>query len=92
VFAPVNAVIDALPAGTVDTLLKPESEDLLTGILTYHIVSGEIHAAGGTANATVAGIEASNGVVHVVDAVLMPAQQRSNPCDGLDSSPAPDHH
>jgi uncharacterized surface protein with fasciclin (FAS1) repeats len=56
VCAPVNVVIDALPTGTIDTLLKPESEDLLTGILTYHIVSGDIHAAGGTANVTVADI------------------------------------
>src|ERR1700675_2959785 len=40
VFAPVNAAFAALPAGTVDTLLKPENKMQLTGILTYHVVPG----------------------------------------------------
>ncbi|MCC7250514.1 fasciclin domain-containing protein [Hyphomicrobium sp.] len=42
VFAPVNAAFAALPAGTVDTLLKPENKDQLTGVLTYHVVAGRL--------------------------------------------------
>lgn len=42
VFAPVNAAFDALPAGTVDTLLKPENKGQLTGVLTYHVVAGRV--------------------------------------------------
>ncbi|AZQ58667.1 fasciclin domain-containing protein [Maribacter sp. MJ134] len=53
VFAPVNDAFAALPEGTVATLLKPESKDALTGILTYHVVAGEYKAA--------AVIEAING-------------------------------
>jgi uncharacterized surface protein with fasciclin (FAS1) repeats len=45
VFAPTNAAFDKLPAGTVDTLLKPENKDTLTKILTYHVVSGTLTAA-----------------------------------------------
>ncbi|WP_282074214.1 fasciclin domain-containing protein [Maribacter aquivivus] len=45
VFAPVNSAFEALPAGTVDTLLKPESKDALTSILTYHVVAGKYMAA-----------------------------------------------
>src|SRR5687768_5280499 len=58
VFAPVNAAFNALPAGTVETLLKPENKAMLAGILTYHVVAGKmsskallaaIKAGGGTA-------------------------------------------
>ena len=45
VFAPVNAGFDALPAGTVETLLKPENKDLLTKVLTAHVVAGKFSAA-----------------------------------------------
>ncbi len=45
VFAPVNAAFDALPAGTVDNLLKPENKDTLVHILTYHVVAGDMSAA-----------------------------------------------
>ncbi len=45
VFAPTNEAFNALPAGTVEGLLKPESKDALTGILTYHVVSGALKAA-----------------------------------------------
>ena len=45
VFAPTNEAFDKLPAGTVDTLLKPENKDLLTKILTYHVVAGRLSAA-----------------------------------------------
>lgn len=110
VFGPTNVAFDALPAGTVDTLLKPENKATLTGVLTYHVVPGAVDAAtlvskieagGGTAELTtvqggklVASVDgdrvvltdakggkatvsatdlvAGNGVVHVVDRVLMP--------------------
>jgi uncharacterized surface protein with fasciclin (FAS1) repeats len=98
VFAPVNAAFDALPAGTVEGLLKPESKDALVGILTYHVVAGAVNAASlvdGQKIATLQGKEltvaikdgnvtingakvvaadlvGSNGVVHVIDAVLIP--------------------
>lgn len=111
VFAPTNEAFDKLPAGTVDTLVKPESKDQLTKILTYHVVAGtydskrlvkEIKKAGGSlqlktvqgepltvsmdsmnmvkitdskggsAMVTTADVYQSNGVVHVIDTVLMP--------------------
>jgi uncharacterized surface protein with fasciclin (FAS1) repeats len=110
VFAPTDAAFAALPAGTVDTLLKPENKSMLTGILTYHVVAGNwtakdvlkmikdgggkatIKTVGGrtltamtdgktvmikdekgmTANVTAADLKGSNGVIHVVDSVLMP--------------------
>ncbi|MFM9908122.1 MAG: fasciclin domain-containing protein [Chitinophagaceae bacterium] len=98
VFAPTNAAFSALPAGTVDGLLKPESKAALTNILTYHVVAGSVKAAdlkdgqmvktlqGGElkvsikdgkvmingANVTAADLASSNGVIHVIDAVLMP--------------------
>ena len=110
VFAPTNAAFDALPAGTVDTLLKPENKAMLSGILTYHVVAGKMDAKaltkaiaagkgkamlktvaggnltatakggkvmvmdekGGTATVTIADVIQSNGVIHVVDKVLLP--------------------
>ena len=98
VFAPTNAAFAALPAGTVDGLLKPESKDALTKILTYHVVAGAVKAADlkdgqkvktlqgeeltvaikdgkvtiNGANVTAADLAGTNGVVHVIDAVLMP--------------------
>jgi len=98
VFAPTNAAFEALPAGTVESLLTPEKKDDLSAILTYHVVSGLVMAAdlsdgqkaktvqGGEltvsiedgkvmingANVTAADLKGSNGVVHVIDAVLMP--------------------
>jgi uncharacterized surface protein with fasciclin (FAS1) repeats len=98
VFAPTDAAFAALPAGTVDNLLKPENKAQLVAILTYHVLagktkSGEIAgkslnpatvngaalAIDGTngvkvnnANVVTADIAASNGVIHVIDAVLLP--------------------
>ncbi|MBA3516703.1 MAG: fasciclin domain-containing protein [Rhizobiales bacterium] len=104
VFAPVNAAFEALPAGTVDTLLKPESKDMLTHVLTYHVVAGKLSGAelmkgpvnmttvsgdaltaqmdgdqlvitdesGKSAMVTIADVNQSNGVIHVIDRVLMP--------------------
>ncbi|MGB5980498.1 MAG: fasciclin domain-containing protein [Nonlabens sp.] len=112
VFAPTNDAFDKLPDGTVQTLLKPENKQKLSGILTYHVVSGKVMAAdlqkmikdgngtakfktvnggeltamvkdgkvmikdakGGTATVTVADVKQSNGVVHVIDTVVMPAK------------------
>jgi uncharacterized surface protein with fasciclin (FAS1) repeats len=110
VFAPTNAAFARLPAGTVETLVKPENKATLTGILTYHVVPGRITAGqiasmaarhkgtatlktiqgetlrfhkkgsgwavmdskGGMAKITIANVMQSNGVIHVVDRVLMP--------------------
>ena len=98
VFAPTDDAFAALPAGTVENLLKPENKDQLTAILTYHVVPGKVMSGdlsngmtaatvqggeitimteGGVkvndANVTTADIEASNGVIHVIDKVIMPA-------------------
>ena len=96
VFAPTNEAFDALPEGVLDALLLPENEAVLTSILTYHVVPGEVTsdmitdgdvdtvegqavtistADGVTVNGavvTTADVEASNGVIHVIDAVLIP--------------------
>ena len=110
VFAPTNAAFAALPAGTVDTLLKPENKAVLTKVLTYHVVPGRVDAAtlkqqitagggqatlktvsggtlvasisggnvvlldekGGISIVTIADVMQSNGVIHVVDKVLLP--------------------
>ena len=110
VFAPTNDAFAKLPAGTVETLVKPESKATLTKILTYHVVAGKYDAKslmsqakkkggkatlktvsggeltvwmkdgkvgitdekGGTAWVTIADVKQSNGVIHVIDTVLMP--------------------
>ena len=98
VFAPTDAAFAKLPAGTVETLLKPENRDKLKAILTYHVVPGKVTAAevtklkaaktvqgsevkiavsGGkvmvdNANVVKTDIAASNGVIHVIDTVIMP--------------------
>lgn len=82
VFAPTNAAFDALPEGTVESLLKPENKGTLTRILTYHVVPGkldstaltrEIEAGDGNASrVTIADVYQSNGVIHVVDTVVQP--------------------
>ena len=110
VFAPTNEAFAKLPAGTVDTLVKPESKDTLTKILTYHVVAGRVSASdlkkqikaghgkaelktvsggtltamvkdghivlkdekGGMSTVTIGDVFQSNGVIHVVDTVLMP--------------------
>lgn len=98
VFAPTNDAFAALPAGTVEDLLKPENKDQLVSILTYHVVPGKFTAADlsgqrgrvatvqgeflhvdgrdgvhvNDARVTSADIMASNGVIHVIDKVLLP--------------------
>jgi len=110
VFAPTNAAFDKLPAGTVETLVKPENKEMLTKILTYHVVAGNMDSKkimkaikkgngkamlktvaggmltasmdgdtlvltdekGGMSRVTIANVKQSNGVIHVVDTVLMP--------------------
>ena len=97
VFAPTDAAFEALPAGTVEDLLKPENKDKLVAILTYHVVPGKVMSTdltegmmaktvqGGEVTITLEGgakvngapistadIEASNGVIHVIDQVILP--------------------
>jgi uncharacterized surface protein with fasciclin (FAS1) repeats len=111
VFAPTNEAFAKLPAGTVDNLLKPENQDTLKKVLTYHVVAGKLNASdlmkkikaghgtaelttveggklwamlhdgkhimlkdekGGTALVTIADVNQSNGVIHVIDSVVMP--------------------
>jgi uncharacterized surface protein with fasciclin (FAS1) repeats len=110
VFAPTNEAFNKLPAGTVDTLVKPENKATLTKILTYHVVPGKMSAAdltakikqgegkamlktvegeeltaemaagkimladakGGKSQVTIGDVNQSNGVIHVIDTVLMP--------------------
>jgi uncharacterized surface protein with fasciclin (FAS1) repeats len=110
VFAPTNAAFGKLPAGTVETLVKPENKGTLTTVLTYHVVPGRLtssaiarqiragrgtatlttvqggklrarmngrtlvltDAKGGTSRVTIADVLQSNGVIHVVDTVVMP--------------------
>jgi len=110
VFAPTNEAFDALPAGTVQSLLKPENKAKLTSILTYHVVPGKLSSAdlmkmvkmnngkanlktvdgenlyvtlkgknvmitdesGNTAEVTIADVNQSNGVIHVINKVLLP--------------------
>jgi uncharacterized surface protein with fasciclin (FAS1) repeats len=99
VFAPTNAAFAKLPAGTVESLLKPENKAKLTAILTYHVVAGKVLAADvvglksatsvqgsaikidaskgvkvNNANVTATDIMGSNGVIHVIDTVIMPPQ------------------
>ncbi len=100
VFAPTNAAFDKLPAGTVESLLKPEKLDALTDILQYHVYVGVIKAEslqdgqilgevnGGNISITMkngqplingkahilASIPASNGIIHVIDEVLIPGK------------------
>ena len=110
VFAPTNDAFGKLPAGTVETLVKPENKETLTKILTYHVVAGRMTAAdltkaikagkgtatlktvsggtltatakgktiqlkdekGGVSTVTIANVMQSNGVIHVVNSVLLP--------------------
>ena len=97
VFAPTNAAFEALPAELLEKLLLPENKEVLTKILTYHVVPAKVMAAdvaagdvntlegsafsitteGGVkvnaSNVTATDVPASNGVIHVIDAVLVPA-------------------
>ena len=110
VFAPINSAFEALPAGTVETLLKPENKEKLQAVLTYHVVAGKLSAEdlmkaikdgkgkaslatvnggklwimkkgdsisvsdekGNVAMVTIADVNQSNGVIHVIDTVLLP--------------------
>lgn len=112
VFAPTNEAFEALPAGTVESLLKPENKIKLESILTYHVLAGDYSAAdimkaikegngkasfntvsgekvyamlkggnvvledvnGNTATVTIADVDQSNGVIHVIDGVLLPVK------------------
>jgi uncharacterized surface protein with fasciclin (FAS1) repeats len=99
IFAPTDAAFAALPAGTVEDLLKPENKEKLAAILTYHVVPGKVMSTdltegmkaatvqGGEVTITLEGgpkvngatisgpdVETSNGVIHVIDAVILPPQ------------------
>mgnify|MGYP001500470564 CR=1 FL=1 len=100
VFAPTDAAFEKLPAGTLDTLLKPENKQQLVDILTYHVVPGKVLAADvvgldeaktvngkmidvqvdgsalkvNEANVTATDVAASNGVIHVIDQVILPPE------------------
>ncbi len=100
VFAPTDAAFAKLPAGTVETLLKPENKQRLVDILTYHVVPGKVMAADvvgldeaktvngkmidvevegdavkvNQANVTATDVTASNGVIHVIDQVILPPE------------------
>ena len=103
VFAPTDEAFAALPAGTIETLLKPENKDALARILKFHVIAGRVGSdalADGATLDTLAGVEAtisaaeqgftiegarivatdigaSNGVVHVIDRVILPPEQMS---------------
>ena len=99
VFAPTDDAFAKLPAGTVESLLKPENKDKLVAILTYHVLAGEVPASAvvgkkldptsvqgskimidgtngvmlnGSAKVIAADVKASNGVIHVIDTVILP--------------------
>lgn len=110
VFAPVNNAFEKLPAGTVETLLKPENKAMLTKVLTYHVIAGNFDSKsivaaikkgngtaefktvagrklwamldgnrvvlkdekGGIATVTIADVRQSNGIIHVIDTVVLP--------------------
>ena len=99
VFAPTDEAFAALPAGTVETLLKPENKDQLIAVLTYHVVPGKVMSTDlsddmtattvqgsditidldngvevNEAKVVTADIETSNGVIHVIDAVILPPE------------------
>ena len=97
VFAPTNAAFEALPKGTLESLLKPENKDQLVAVLTYHVIGAKVMSTdlkegqkaktvqgeevmislkgGATVNGAKvakADIKAANGVVHVIDQVILP--------------------
>ncbi len=108
VYAPLNTAFEALPSGTVETLLQPENKDQLTNVLLYHVDDRNLTAeqipagsnyfkpvlaterlcitkgsdgvsiadgTGASANVVIANIKADNGVIHVIDKVLLPGQR-----------------
>jgi uncharacterized surface protein with fasciclin (FAS1) repeats len=101
VFAPTNAAFEALPAGTLESLLKPENKDQLVAVLTYHVIGAKVMSTdlkegqkaktvqgeevtislkGGAsvngAKVAMADVKASNGVVHVIDKVILPPSMK----------------
>ena len=71
VFAPVDAAFAALPAGTVDTLVKPESKETLTGILTYHVVAGKVMSSDLTDGMTATTVNGQTLTIHLTDGKVM---------------------
>ena len=71
VFAPVDAAFAALPAGTVDTLVKPESKETLTGILTYHVVAAKVMSSDLTDGMTATTVNGQTLTIHLTDGKVM---------------------
>jgi uncharacterized surface protein with fasciclin (FAS1) repeats len=72
VFAPTDEAFAKLPAGTFEALLKPENKPERQHILTSHVVVGKVIAAEVFKISSATGIAATNGVIHVIDGVIMP--------------------
>ncbi len=72
IFAPTNKAFASLPSGTLESLLKPENKDKLVKVLTYHVVSGAYPSDQVKDGMKPASVEGSNGVVHVIDKVILP--------------------
>ena len=77
IFAPTDDAFKKLPAGTVEDLLKPENKEKLAGILKYHVVAAKVLAADGKvtvdgATVTKTDIIGKNGVIHIIDSVILP--------------------
>lgn len=109
VFAPTDEAFAALPAGTVESLLKPENKDKLAAVLKYHVVPGRVFSDAAAKGATVdtlqgqsittrsadgkvfindaqvitADVDASNGVIHVIDKVIMPTAKSAHATPGM---------
>ncbi len=71
VFAPVDAAFEALPAGTVDTLVMPENKAQLTGILTYHVVAGKVMSTDLTDGMTATTVNGQTITIHLTDGKVM---------------------
>ena len=112
VFDPTNTAFEALPEGTLESLLKPENKDKLTAVLTYHVASGKTAStdlSDGMQVTTVEGsdaevmlqdgaamiegakvvtpdVQASNGIVHIIDAVILPPGMSTTTAQGEEES------
>ncbi len=67
VFAPVDSAFDALPSGTVETLVKPENKDQLSGILTYHVIAGKVMSSDLTDGMTAETVNGQEVTIHLKD-------------------------
>ena len=86
VFAPTNAAFDALPAGTVDGLLKPEKKADLAGVLTYHVVAGALKAADLTDGMELTTVQGGKLKVSIKDGVVMVGDAQVTTADVISSN------